>query len=85
MRQQYKSDISVYNPDMFVFVDDKGTDRRYALRRFGYSLCGKPARALNLFVRGQNVISTREICSEGILDCKIVHNKCSCIHFSRIC
>ena len=26
-RVQYKSDISVYNPDMFVFVDETGTDR----------------------------------------------------------
>ena len=30
-RVQYKSDISVYNPDMFVFIDKTGTDRRDAL------------------------------------------------------
>ena len=46
------SDISVYKPDMFVFVDETDTDRRDALRKFGYSLRGKPARALNLFIRG---------------------------------
>ena len=71
---QYKSDISVYNPDMFVFVDETGTDRRDALRRFGYSLRGKPARALNLFARGQHVTAIGAICSEGVLDCKIVHS-----------
>ena len=72
-RVQYKSDISVYNPDMFVFVDETGTDRHDAFWRFACSLCGKPAKALNLFVRGQHVTAIGNICSEGVLDCKIVH------------
>ena len=70
---QYESDISANNPDMFVFVDETGTDRHDALRIFGYSLRGKPARALNLFVRGQHVTAIWIICCEGVLDFKIVH------------
>ena len=66
-RQQYVSDVSVYNPEMYVFVDETGSDRRDAMRRFGYSLRGKPAKSQKLFVRAIGAI-----CSEGVLDCKVV-------------
>ena len=61
------SDVSVYNPEMYVFVDETGSDRRDAMRRFGYSLRGKPAKSQKLFVRAIGAI-----CSEGVLDCKVV-------------
>ena len=37
-RLQYMSDISVYKPVRFVFVNETDTDKRDALRKFGYSL-----------------------------------------------
>ena len=40
---------------MFVFVDETEWDRRDAMRKFGYSLWGKPAKALQIFGRGQHV------------------------------
>ena len=40
---------------MFVFVDETWTDRRDALRKFGYSLRGKRATSQKLLVRGQRV------------------------------
>lgn len=33
LRQHYRLNISVYSPDMFVFVDETGADRRNTLRR----------------------------------------------------
>ena len=37
-RDQFRSTISIYKPPMLVFIDETGTDRRDAMRRFGYSL-----------------------------------------------
>ena len=38
LRQQYMLDLSLYSPEMLVFVDETGTDRRYLMRKYGYSL-----------------------------------------------
>ena len=50
LRAQYLIDMQVYrgHPELLAFVDETGTDRRDCMRRFGYSLCGKPARAQKL-------------------------------------
>ena len=41
-----------YTPEMLVFIDETGSDRRDAQRRFGYSLRGKPARSVQFMNRG---------------------------------
>ena len=43
LRQQYIQDMSVYSPDMMVFVDETGADQRNCLHKYGYSIHGKPA------------------------------------------
>ena len=53
LRQQFISDVSVYSRDMLVFVDETGADRRNKMRRYGYSLRGKPLRNHALLVRGE--------------------------------
>ena len=57
---------------MLVFIDETGTDRRDAMRRFGYSLRGQPAKTHKLLVRGKHITAIVAICVEGILACKIV-------------
>ena len=37
---EFVRDCSVYSPDMLVFVDESGCDRRCTMRRFGYALKG---------------------------------------------
>ena len=44
LRQQFIVDVSVYTPDMLVFIDETGTDRRNTVRNYGYSLRGKPLK-----------------------------------------
>ena len=53
LRETFLSEISVYEPHMLVFVDETGSDRRTALRRYGYSLKGKPATVDTPLVRGR--------------------------------
>ena len=43
LREQYIIDVSLYSPIMFIFVDETGADHRNNLRKYGYSVRGKPA------------------------------------------
>ena len=71
LRATFTSEVSIYNADMFVFVDETGTDRRDMLRRYSYSWRGKPAVAHKLLVRGQRLSSIAMMSTMGVLDCKI--------------
>lgn len=71
LRADYLSDMQVYSghPEMLVFVDVTGADRRDCMRRFGYSLRGVPARVQKLLWRGQRVSALTAMSTSGILDC----------------
>jgi len=71
---------TIYKPPVLVFLDETGTDRRDAMRRFGYSysLRGKPARTHKMLVRGKHLTAIAAICVEGILCCKIVEGSDAC-------
>ena len=70
LRAEYFLDMSLYkgHPELFVFVDETGTDRRDSMRKFGYSLKGKPAVARKLMVRGQRVSAIAAMSCKGIID-----------------
>lgn len=60
LRAVFTMDVSVYRPEMLVFLDETGADRRNAMRQYGYSIRGKPARS-------HKILSV-----QGLLDCKVV-------------
>ena len=70
LRTEYLLDMSIYkgHPEIFVFVDETGTDRRDSMRKFSYSLRGKPAVASKLMVRGHRVSAIVSMSSSGIVD-----------------
>ena len=72
LRSRYVSELSVYKAEMFIFLDETGTDRRDVLRRHAYSLRGKPAVAHRLQVRGQRLSSIAIMSIAGVLDCEVV-------------
>ena len=75
IRSQYLTDMSVFrgHPEMLVFVDETGADRRDCMRRFGYSLRGRPAITRRLLVRGKRVSAFAGMCCDGILDvCTVI-------------
>ncbi len=55
LRQKYAQDISLYKPEMFIFLDETGTDQRDTVRRFGYSIRGVPMQKESLFGRRERV------------------------------
>ena len=59
---------SIYDPSMLVFVDECGSDKRSALRRYGYALRGKRAVTEKLLVRGKRFSAIGILCIDGIVD-----------------
>lgn len=75
LRFKYLTDMAVYvgHPDLFIFVDETGADGRDRMRKFGYSLRGKPAVANKLLFRGQHISAIAAISFDsGLLDCYTV-------------
>ena len=68
LRAQFQSDVSIYDPEMLLFIDETGTNRRSALRRFGYSLVGWRACSNSLLVRGKRYSAISILSLQGILD-----------------
>jgi len=72
---QYLTDMSVFrgHPEMLVFVDETGADRKDCMRRFVYSLRGWPAMSHKLLVRGQQVSAIAAMSCDGVLDlCTVI-------------
>ncbi len=65
--------MSVYSSEMFVFLDETGADRINTLRKYGYSLRGKPMRSYNVLMRGERIPGIACISMAGLLDIMIVH------------
>ena len=70
LRCQYLIDMSIYqgHPELFVFVDETGADRRDSMRKFAYSMRGQPAVVSKLMVHGQRVSAIVGMSCDGILD-----------------
>ena len=49
------AEVSGYNPNMFVWVDETGCDRRKSIRQYGYSIRGMRAVCHHLSVGGKCV------------------------------
>ena len=41
---QFKAEISMYDPDILVWIDETGSARRNSICQYGYSLRGMPAQ-----------------------------------------
>ena len=72
LRQKFILDVSTYNPEMLIFLDETGADRRNTLRKYGYSIRGKPAQKHSLLVRGEHVSGIALISVNGLLDVDVV-------------
>ena len=62
----------MYEPEMLVFLNETGSDRRNNMRQHGYSLRVKPLVSHKLLVRGERVSAIAIMSMNGILDCKTV-------------
>ena len=51
-REIYAAEVSLFNPEMFIFLHETGSDRCNALTKYGYSHRGIPAVSHKLLIRG---------------------------------
>ena len=75
LRADFLMDMIIYkdHPELFVFVDETGTDRRDSMRKFGYGLRGMPPVSQKLLSRRQRVSTIAAISfDQGLLDCRTV-------------
>ena len=72
LRAHFSADVSLYNREMLMFLDETGTDHRDTLRTKCCSLRGKPAHAQKLLVRGEHISAICLMSTEGILACRLV-------------
>ena len=68
LRGQYMADIDVFDPNMLVFVDETGFDRRNLIRQFGYGLRGITPVTHQLLVYGQRISAIGVMTTRGIED-----------------
>ena len=71
LRQKFVVDVSEYETEMLIFLDETGADRRNCIRRRGYSMRGIPLRKHSLLVRGERVSGIAIMSINGILDVSV--------------
>jgi len=72
LRQTYIEEVSIYSPEMLIFLDETGADRRNILRRHGYSMRGRPLVNHQFLFRGSRLSALAFISMCGLLDVKLV-------------
>lgn len=55
LRIKFMAEVSVFEPEMFIWIDETGSDRRNAIRSHGYSLRGVTPRTHSLRVGGNRI------------------------------
>lgn len=73
LRERFSSEVSVYSTDMFIFIDETGSDARNKLRKYGYSIRGIPAKNQTLLVRGERISAITCMSTAGLVDVKTIH------------
>ena len=74
LRAKYQAEVSMYSSEMFLFIDETGCDRRNALRKFGYSVRGKPATCVRLLSKGKRYSAIGIMSTSALLDCYVVED-----------
>ena len=66
------SEIKVYDPEMIIWVNENGCDRRNSLRKFAYTLRGLPSKDCGLFVRGTKYSAITAATIKSVHDVQLV-------------
>lgn len=72
LRERFSAEVSVYKTDMFIFIDETGSDARNKLRKRGYSIRGIPAKNQTFLVRGECISTIACMSTAGLVDVKTI-------------
>ena len=62
MRGAFMAQCLSFDCNMFVFVDETGSDHRSHIRKYGYSVRGQTPTTSRLLIRGKRVKALSAIC-----------------------
>jgi len=71
-RAEYISEIQEFKPEMLVFIDETGSDRRNSIRKYGYGLRGLTPISYRLCLGGKRISAIGVLTTRGIEDSYIV-------------
>ena len=66
LRGAFITQCLLFHPEMFVFFDETGCDRRSHIRKYGYQLRGLTPVSSRILARGKRVNTISAICTEGL-------------------
>ena len=61
----FMEEMSYLSADMFMWLDETGSDNRYECRKFGYHLCGITPTSYKLAIRGQQMSCIAAMSTRG--------------------
>ena len=67
LRGAYITQCLMFRPDMFVFVDESGSDRRSCIRKYGYALWGMTPTTHRLLHGGTRINAIAGIATSGLV------------------
>lgn len=67
-RIEFMAEISAFDPNMLIGIDETGSDRHNEIRKYGYSLKGKPARTFQLRIGGKRLSAIPIMTTNGLED-----------------
>ena len=59
--------VYTFPTEMFVWIDESGSDSKDQIRRYGYALRGERAVCRKLLVRGRRVSAIAALSSHGLI------------------
>ena len=68
LRAQFMATISMYDPQMLVWLDESGCDRRNTIRKYAYSIRGMPLCDHRILCRGKRYSTIPIMSLDGIHD-----------------
>ena len=80
-RVEYLAEILAYKPEMLVFIDETGSDRRHAIRQYAYQVRGITPVDYRLFAYGKRISAIRVMTSRGIEDTYLVEGNVNATKF----
>ena len=64
--------MSIYSPEMLIFLDDIGAGQRNVLWCYAYNMRGKPIMNHQLLIQGDHLCGIAFLSVNGLLDLKVI-------------
>jgi len=82
-RAKFMAEISMYNPNMIVWLDETGSDRRHSTRKWSYGIHGITPRDHHLLAHGERYSAIAIMPMEGLLDVHLAEGTVNGLKFEE--